>query len=172
MAYEVYKNEKTKEGYFGSWKPEEMVGLTEDLKNEIYKKYLIKCRVLKRDGFKCQNVNCKYPDSKLTLHHIKWQKNKGEDKIRNGVTLCKTCHGGFHKAKNAITFPKSDHLPPHISGKTFKLDKPDRTSLKKLRKDMRNLRRQYREYWGFRISWEDAMQLMIWAFEYHEHGDD
>ena len=56
------------------------------MKREMYKKYLVKCEVFKRDNFRCRNIVCKYPESQLTLHHVKWKKNGGDDKV--GIFMC------------------------------------------------------------------------------------
>ena len=46
-------------------------------------------KVLKRDGWKCQNCGSK---EQLDVHHIIPRSRGGEDDERNLVTLCRTCH--------------------------------------------------------------------------------
>ena len=77
QKYVVYKQVKSKEEFFTTWNNETFENLTEQLKEYIYKKYLIKCNVFQRDNFQCQNLDCQTPNSPLTIHHIKWQKNGG-----------------------------------------------------------------------------------------------
>ena len=55
-----------------------------------------KAFVLHRDGYKCQNKNCKKTDKKLHVHHIIYRRNHGSDEAENLITLCKTCHDGVH----------------------------------------------------------------------------
>ena len=142
MAYEIYRKIKSKEDYYNDWDRDNFATLTEALKVEVYNRYVVKCKVFQRDSFKCQNLECKNPSSPLTLHHIKFKKNDGEDKVRNGVTLCRTCHMGYHKAKRAIVFDNAKHLPSHIRGHKYKLEKPIKVDWKQIKSDMRLLRKQ------------------------------
>ena len=171
--YEIYREVKTREKYYETWDKDNVAKITEDLLEEIYQKYVVKCRVLQRDGFKCQNLKCSTPQSTLTLHHVKWRKNGGEDKVRNGVTLCRTCHASFHKAKNPLIFPEAEYLPPHIRGHTFKLELPDKgIDWKQLKFEMKGLRKKLKHQ-GFKpmISWERASLLLQWLFSYTEDSE-
>ena len=67
MAYEIYKKNLTQEEYFSNWDSENFNRLTDDLRKQIYNKYLIKSKIFQRDEFKCQNEDCKFPDSELTM---------------------------------------------------------------------------------------------------------
>ena len=54
----------------------------------------VKAYVLHRDGYKCQNPNCKHKDknSELHVHHIKYRSKGGSDSPSNLITLCTHCH--------------------------------------------------------------------------------
>lgn len=62
--------------------------------------------VLFRDGHKCQCCKGKSGDTILNVHHIE-SRMVGGNAPNNLVTLCKTCHEGYHQGK--ITLPKSIH---------------------------------------------------------------
>lgn len=62
--------------------------------------------VLFRDGHKCQCCKGKSGDTILNVHHIE-SRMVGGNAPNNLITLCKTCHGGYHQGK--ITLPKSIH---------------------------------------------------------------
>ena len=52
--------------------------------------------VLFRDGHKCQCCRGKSKDPILNVHHIESRKTGG-DTPNNLITLCETCHTGYHK---------------------------------------------------------------------------
>ena len=52
--------------------------------------------VLWRDGHKCQCCKGKSKDKILNVHHIESRKTGG-DSPNNLITLCETCHKGYHK---------------------------------------------------------------------------
>lgn len=52
--------------------------------------------VLCRDGHKCQCCKGKSKDKVLNVHHIESRKTGG-DAPNNLITLCETCHKGYHK---------------------------------------------------------------------------
>jgi len=54
----------------------------------------VKAYVLHRDGYKCQNPDCKNKDAnpKLQVHHIKYRCNGGSNRSDNLITLCSKCH--------------------------------------------------------------------------------
>ena len=62
--------------------------------------------VLFRDGHECQCCHGKSKDPVLNVHHIESRK-VGGDAPNNLITLCETCHTGYHKGK--IKLPKEIH---------------------------------------------------------------
>lgn len=60
--------------------------------------------VLFRDGHKCRCCNGKSKDKVLNVHHIESRKTGG-DAPNNLVTLCETCHTGYHKG--IVTLPST-----------------------------------------------------------------
>lgn len=60
--------------------------------------------VLFRDGHTCQCCKGKSGDKILNVHHIESRK-VGGDALNNLITLCETCHTGYHKG--TVTLPKS-----------------------------------------------------------------
>ena len=152
----------TQEGYFKNWDYYNIVKIGNDLKNQIYDKYLVKCNVFNRDDFSCQNTECPSPDSKLTMHHIKWQKNGGEHKERNCITLCESCHKAFHRGKRHIVFSNTKKLPAHIRGKIFKLSSGNEIDWKKVKKDMKMFRKNIKHEHGIVISLSQVVFLMRW----------
>jgi len=172
MAYEVYKTIKSFDKYFSEWKISDINNLTNELKIQVYKRYVFKCEVFQRDNFMCQNTECKFPDSPLTLHHIKFKKNNGEDKLRNGITLCKTCHMGYHKAKRALIFHNENNVPSHIRGHIFKLEKPIKIDWKQIKSDMKDLRKQLRDNHGIIITLRQLSLLMRFITVPYNEWDD
>ena len=59
--------------------------------------------VLWRDGHVCQCCKGKSGDKILTTHHIE-SRQTGGDAPNNLITLCKTCHTGYHQG--TVTLPK------------------------------------------------------------------
>ena len=165
MTYKIYKKKLSKKEYFKVWDSENYKKLTEEFEKQIYEKYLIKCEIFQRDNFTCQNENCKFCNnvkfhSSLTMHHIKWQKNKGMNKIRNGVTLCYTIHQGFHKGKHELKFSNIESLPSHIRGHTFKFSSKHKVDWKKVKREMKELRKNLKNVCGLKLSWEELHLLM------------
>ena len=138
--------------------------MSEDIKEQVYQKYVIKCAVFQRDNFKCQNKYCKTPDSKLTLHHIKFQKNKGKHSLKNGITICKTCHKAYHRGKASLTF----------NGMTYRIHKEEQINWKKVKERSKEIRKANKEYHGIKISWELLRILMRFLFDIKikETGED
>ena len=71
----------------------------EELKTMPYKKYLktqhwdiTKQLALERAGYKCQLCSSK---ESLNVHHNTYE-NRGEEKDKDLVVLCKVCHAKFH----------------------------------------------------------------------------
>ncbi len=60
--------------------------------------------VLWRDGHTCQCCKGKSKDKILNVHHIKSRKTGG-DAPNNLITLCETCHKGYHKG--TVQLPKN-----------------------------------------------------------------
>jgi len=170
MSYEIYKEIRNKEDYFANWDSLNYNALTDELKTEIYEKYVIKCKVFQRDNFSCQNLECKFPESPLTLHHVRFKKNSGKDSVRNGVTVCQTCHNGYHRGKRPLVFAEVTDLPPHIRGHTFKVDKKNVINWKKVKKEMRAFRKELKHK-GIEnsISWKIIAILFKWL--YNEDDD-
>lgn len=143
MTYSVYRKILDKETFFRTYY--ESVGrkVTEKEKAQIYSSYTNKCVVFQRDGFKCQNIGCHDPHKDLTIHHLRWQWNDGENKPVNCVTICKKCHVKYHNASGHLSFPKdATYLPKRYRGMTYKLivDKPWFTKEKKA--ELKKLRHQ------------------------------
>ncbi len=60
--------------------------------------------VLFRDGHTCQCCKGKSKDKILNVHHIESRKTSG-DAPNNLITLCETCHKGYHKG--TVTLPET-----------------------------------------------------------------
>lgn len=60
--------------------------------------------VLFRDGHKCQCCHGKSKDKILNVHHIESRKTGGNSPS-NLITLCETCHKGYHKG--TVKLPKA-----------------------------------------------------------------
>lgn len=60
--------------------------------------------MLFRDGHKCQCCKGKSKDPVLNVHHIESRKTGG-DAPNNLITLCETCHKGYHNG--TVTLPKT-----------------------------------------------------------------
>lgn len=72
--------------------------------------------VLFRDGHKCQCCKGKSGDSILNVHHIE-SRMTGGNAPNNLVTLCETCHKGYHQGK--IQLPKTIHRGMSFRDATF-----------------------------------------------------
>lgn len=62
--------------------------------------------VLFRDGHECQCCHGKSKDPVLNVHHIESRKTGG-NAPNNLITLCETCHKGYHKG--TVILPKTIH---------------------------------------------------------------
>ena len=62
--------------------------------------------VLSRDGHECQCCHGKSGDKILNVHHIESRKTGG-NAPNNLITLCETCHKGYHRG--TVTLPKTIH---------------------------------------------------------------
>jgi len=159
--YKIYRKKLTYDEYFELWEEVKIEALTKGLMREIYAKYLVKCDVFSRDNFKCQNLNCKTPDSDLTMHHVKWQKNGGKDSLRNCVTSCDRCHKNYHSAKAEFSLPDNDLLPAHMRGMTYLAHKDEGINWKIIKKQNKQLRKSLRHEFKS-ANWDIISALMRW----------
>ena len=72
--------------------------------------------VLFRDGHKCQCCKGKSGDSILNVHHIE-SRMTGGNAPNNLITLCETCHKGYHQGK--IQLPKTIYRGMSFRDATF-----------------------------------------------------
>lgn len=72
--------------------------------------------VLFRDGHICQCCKGKSKDKILNVHHIESRKTGG-NAPNNLITLCETCHTGYHKG--TVKLPKSIHRGMSFKDATF-----------------------------------------------------
>lgn len=72
--------------------------------------------VLFRDGHTCQCCKGKSKDKILNVHHIESRKTGG-DAPNNLITLCETCHTGYHKG--TVKLPKTIHKGMSFRDATF-----------------------------------------------------
>lgn len=72
--------------------------------------------VLFRDGHICQCCKGKSKDKILNVHHIESRKIGG-DAPNNLITLCETCHKGYHKG--TVQLPKEIHRGMSLKDATF-----------------------------------------------------
>lgn len=153
MSLGRYRLTKSKEAYFAKWNPKELSHISASDKEKIYQRYLLKCEVFQRDGFKCQNADCEYK-APITLHHIKWQKNNGQDKPKNCVTVCKTCHKRFHSGKAGL----------QIGYNYYEVHKEhnDEIDWKKVKAENRQIRKNNKHQWGLDIPF--GLFMMLWKF--------
>jgi len=161
MKYKAFKQVLPKENFFKSWDSNQLENITEQLKQKIYEKYMVKCEVFNRDHFKCQNKDCKYTTA-ITMHHVKAKRNGGKDLARNCVTLCDTCHKAFERGKKPLIFPKDAmHLPNHMRGHTFRLSIEEKAKWKDLKVEMKKLRKSLKTS-RTSINWDQIDILMRW----------
>ncbi len=72
--------------------------------------------VLFRDGHTCQCCKGKSKDKVLNVHHIESRKTGG-DAPNNLITLCETCHKGYHAG--TVSLPGSIHREAPFRDATF-----------------------------------------------------
>ena len=72
--------------------------------------------VLFRDGHICQCCKGKSKDKILNVHHIE-SRHTGGDAPNNLITLCETCHTGYHKG--IVKLPKTIHRGMSFKEATF-----------------------------------------------------
>jgi len=175
--YKTFKNIKTYQEFFNTWDNNQLKAIDKKTKERAYNKYVLKCQTLQRDKFSCQNLDCKTPESLLTIHHIKLRKNGGEDKLRNLITICKICHKSFHSAKGTLRFKNSKILPSHIAGHTFKIQKSENNiDWKKIKIETKKIRKNHKIVIGYYAKikdWSLVKALMKFLeIPYTEMEDD
>ena len=72
--------------------------------------------ILFRDGHICQCCKGKSKDKILNVHHIE-SRHTGGDAPNNLITLCETCHTGYHKG--IVKLPKTIHRGMSFKDATF-----------------------------------------------------
>ena len=166
--YDKFKTILTQPEYFSDWKPDNLSKISQENQDKIYELYVLRCVVLQRDSFKCQNLDCDSPESKLTIHHIKFRKNNGKDSPRNCITMCRSCHSGFHKGKEPLKF----------WGHTWQIHKKQDLSPKQLKFIGAKIRKENKHLFkGYNISYELLELIMKYLFsvdleEYSMRGKD
>lgn len=76
----------------------------------------VRAYVLFRDGYTCQCCKGKSKDKILNVHHIESRKTGG-NAPNNLITLCETCHTGYHKG--TVKLPKTIHRGMSFKDATF-----------------------------------------------------
>jgi RRXRR protein/HNH endonuclease len=79
--------------------------------------YNLTCYIRHRDGYKCQNPNCKGKSDVLQIHHIGYWKKQPDRSNRPGnlITLCDKCHTSANHQKGKSLFgwePKVKSFKP------------------------------------------------------------
>ncbi len=171
MTYAIFRTKHTSEDYFANWDSENYNKLTAALRTRIYNKYLIKCEVFGRDDFACANSECEFPDSPLTLHHVRFQKNGGKDSARNCVTLCDTCHRGFHRGKRRLVFSNDEKYPSTIKGHTFNMGVDTRVDWKAIKGEMKKFRKTLAHEHLY-LSMDEIALLWKFLESIYSEGDD
>ena len=83
-----------------------MISGTEYQQGEQLDFWNVREYVLFRDGHICQGCKGKSKDKILNVHHIESRKTGG-NAPNNLITLCETCHTGYHKG--TVKLPKTIH---------------------------------------------------------------
>jgi len=151
-----------KEDFISRYKPADKE-ITKDVEDRAYDKYVTKCKVLQRDEFTCQNINCG-SNKDLTMHHIKHQKNGGKNSLRNCVTVCDRCHKDFHAAKIVLAFD-NPKLPPHINGHLFRISESDSVNWKRLKKELKGFRRGLKGEFNYCLTMEEMITLFQYLYK-------
>lgn len=159
-----------REEYFARWTPKELEPLTENIKEQIYQEHYAKHIVFNRDNHECQVDGCGFDNSPLTLHHYKHKSNGGKTTPRNCITICQAHQNKYHSGKKPMKFKDREELPSHIAGHTQAHDwyaqgrpRPE-FAYKHMKKEMRVLRKNNKEYWGRPITFERFLILFAWLF--------
>ena len=78
-----------------------------DYQNGVQKGYEnVKAYVRERDRCTCQHCRGKSKDRRLEVHHLQRRADGGSNKPENLITLCATCHAGYHAGKIKLTSVK------------------------------------------------------------------
>lgn len=140
-TYQIFRQVISKDEFFNRPELLEAEARTDDIKNLLYKHYILKCKLFNRDSFMCQNKDCKSPNNKLTQHHITARKEGGADTLDNSLTLCLTCHNQLNKGKS-ITIYDNKTLPLTVRGKTLQLSVSQRSNIRAERKKRKETRKR------------------------------
>lgn len=154
MSYEIYKRIHSDEEYFAIWDQDRVEDITEDAKDQIYDRYVIKCQVLQRDKFQCRNKNCEKKSDTFQMHHVIHQSDGGIDSLNNCVTLCKTCHKRYHSGRDSIILGKEEYKAKNFDRIAQRLQKYE---MRQFRKELRYLRP---DHFGKRIPWQVVVLLL------------
>ena len=57
---------------------------------------VIRQQALDRDGWRCQNPECKKA-GQMEVHHLQAVQNGGSDALSNLITYCRSCHIALHR---------------------------------------------------------------------------
>ena len=93
-----------------------MISGTEYQQGEQLDFWNVREYVLFRDGQICQCCKGKKKDKILNVHHIE-SRHTGGDAPNNLITLCETCHTGYHKG--IVKLPKAIHRGMSFKDATF-----------------------------------------------------
>ena len=93
-----------------------MISGTEYQQGEQLDFWNVREYVLFRDGHICQCCEGKSKDKILNVHHIE-SRHTGGDAPNNLITLCETCHTGYHKG--IVKLPKTIHRGISFKDATF-----------------------------------------------------
>ena len=93
-----------------------MISGTEYQQGEQLDFWNVREYVLFRDGHICQYCKGKKKDKILNVHHIE-SRHTGGDAPNNLITLCETCHTGYHKG--IVKLPKTIHRGMSFKDATF-----------------------------------------------------
>ena len=93
-----------------------MISGTEYQQGEQLDFWNVREYVLFRDGHICQCCKGKSKDKILNVHHIE-SRHTGGDAPNNLITLCETCHTGYHKG--IVKLPKTIHRGISFKDATF-----------------------------------------------------
>ena len=93
-----------------------MISGTEYQQGEQLDFWNVREYVLFRDGHICQCCKGKSKDKILNVHHIE-SRHTGGDVPNNLITLCETCHTGYHKG--IVKLPKTIHRGISFKDATF-----------------------------------------------------
>ncbi len=160
--YDIFRTIRTRKEFFAQLDSDKLKALTPKIMDEMYNIYFTKCVVFQEANFECENKDCEKIDEELTLHHIKFQKNKGKTSKKNGACICGTCHRYYHSGRISLT----------IRGATYQLHKDDEIDWKQVRFETKKIRKSNKEYYGYNITWELMKELMKFLnVEYSDYDD-